>query len=102
MPLPLPEGIPNADSGLLNWILWGVTILIGTLATAVGALYRAAEARNGAAINELKAKVVSLETKSDEQDQKLLECETDRASLKSTCDALQREVGEVRVAISKG
>lgn len=53
--LPLGQIPPPPDgSNLLEWVLWGVLIIVGTLAATVGFLYKAMESKNKVAIDNMK------------------------------------------------
>ncbi len=45
---------PPDGSNLLTWVLWGVLVVISTLATAVAFLYKAMENKNRSAIDDMK------------------------------------------------
>lgn len=45
---------PPDGSNLLSWVLWGVLIVISTLATTIAFLYKAMENKNKTAIDDMK------------------------------------------------
>ncbi len=90
----MPE-MPQAGDGLLTWVFAGVVAVVTTLTAVVGALYRAAETRNGQAISKLEERVNQLDAKLDRSEDERLECEKDRAMLRGECTALKARVDQL-------
>lgn len=89
------------EDGLTNYVLTGVTAVVGALATAVAMLWRTSESRNATAIAKLETKVDTLEIKQDESEKAILECEKDRSQLHTLCDFLRGKVTDLEASVKR-
>lgn len=93
---------PDPSHGLAEFIPWAITTVCGGLTTAVGVLFKMN-------FKLMESRIGSLETAAkDNKDQidKLEEarriCETERSSLKSTCEHLQNTITDLKSRIAPG
>lgn len=94
----------------LTWVLTGVGIVVGTLATAVATLFKISESKNTKAIEEqrresaeqkleftavrsqMATEIAQVRKNLEVTEEARIECERDRSSLKTKCEIFEARI----------
>jgi hypothetical protein len=96
---------PPLDGSLLNWVLWGVLIIISTLATTIGFLYKASENRNKTAIDDMKTQygllIASMDAQIKSLQTHITKCDTERLELYVKSGAQDARIEQLQLEINQ-
>ena len=93
---------PDPSHGLSEFIPWAIAAVCGGLTTAVGTLFKINFKLMTNRIEALETTVASNNAHITKLEEARLVCESDRSSLRSTCEHLQKVVDDLRARTVPG
>lgn len=94
--------VPDPSHGLSGFIPWAIAAVCGALTTAVGTLFNINFKLMTSRIESLELVAKSNKEHIDKLEEARVICESDRSSLRSTCDHLQSVINDLRNRLVPG